>query len=174
MVQNFGTRDRPAHSDNRLRRFRPERPESAADPDRISASVAKGRTRITTPWVPPNVLVATQEVDFTLHAGSKWGSGQGYLLRAICLRIRPDSPGRAATFKGQALGRGYVEKFPGSRGVRDTEHRVDIDVVLTGGFPGNGKPKPVAFPIRRRRPSAVRAWPCCRYRRWLDSSSPPA
>jgi hypothetical protein len=34
---------------------------------------------------------------------------------------------------------GYVEKFPGSRGLRDTEHNVDIDVVLTGGFPGDGK-----------------------------------
>jgi hypothetical protein len=30
--------------------------------------------------------------------------------------------------------------------LRDTEHGVDIDVVLTGGFPGDGKPKPVSFP----------------------------
>jgi hypothetical protein len=49
-------------------------------------------------------------------------------------------------FKDQVLGRGYVEKFAGSRGLRDTTHGVDIDVVLTGGFPGDGKPKPVAFP----------------------------
>jgi hypothetical protein len=44
------------------------------------------------------------------------------------------------------LGRGYVEKFPGSRGLRDTEAGVDIDVVLAGEYPGDGKPKPVAFP----------------------------
>ncbi len=56
------------------------------------------------------------------------------------------TPAGLTAFKAQALGRGYVEKFPGSRGVRDTEHRVDIDVVLTGGFPGDGKPKPVVFP----------------------------
>ena len=56
------------------------------------------------------------------------------------------TPAGLAAFKAQALGRGYVEKFPGSRGVRDTAHRVDIDVVLTGGFPGDGKPKPVVFP----------------------------
>jgi hypothetical protein len=56
------------------------------------------------------------------------------------------TPEGLAAFKTHALGRGYVEKFPGSRGVRDTEHGVDIDVVLTGGFPGDGKPKPVAFP----------------------------
>jgi hypothetical protein len=51
-----------------------------------------------------------------------------------------------ATFKAAMLGRGYVEKFPGSRGLRDTEHGTDIDVVLAGGFPGDGKPKPVMFP----------------------------
>jgi len=51
-----------------------------------------------------------------------------------------------ATFKQSMLGRGYVEKFPGSRSLRDTEHGVDIDVVLTGDYPGDGKPKPVSFP----------------------------
>jgi len=49
-------------------------------------------------------------------------------------------------FKRAHLGRGYLEKLPGSRGMRDTEHGVDIDVVLAGEFPGDGKPKPVAFP----------------------------
>ncbi len=46
-------------------------------------------------------------------------------------------------FKKAFLGRGYVEKFPGSKGVRDT---VVIDVLISGEFPGDGKPKPVAFP----------------------------
>ncbi len=49
-------------------------------------------------------------------------------------------------FKAAWLGRGYVEKFPGSRGVRDTELGVTIDVLLTGGYPGDGLPKPVSFP----------------------------
>lgn len=49
-------------------------------------------------------------------------------------------------FKRAHLGRGYLEKFPGSRGMPDTEHGVDIDVVLAGEYPGNRKPKPVAFP----------------------------
>jgi hypothetical protein len=48
--------------------------------------------------------------------------------------------------KAVVLGRGYIEKFPGSRGLKDTEHGVDIDVVLTGAFPGDGRPKPVSFP----------------------------
>lgn len=51
-----------------------------------------------------------------------------------------------ATFKAHHLGRGYVEKFPGSRGFRDAEHGVDVDVVLAGMYPGDGRPKPIAFP----------------------------
>ncbi len=51
-----------------------------------------------------------------------------------------------AAFKEAFLGRGYIERFPGSTGVRDTAAGVDIDVVLAGNFPGDGKPKPVAFP----------------------------
>ena len=49
-------------------------------------------------------------------------------------------------FKERWLGRGYVEKFPGSKGIRDTEHNVTIDVLLTGDYPGDGKPKSVRFP----------------------------
>jgi len=56
------------------------------------------------------------------------------------------TPEGLKAFKARALGRGYVEKFPGSRGVRDTKHGVDVDVVLTGTFPGDGRPKPVVFP----------------------------
>ena len=56
------------------------------------------------------------------------------------------SPEGLRALRAEVLGRGYVEKFPGSRGFRDTEARVDIDVVLAGEYPGDGKPKPVAFP----------------------------
>ncbi|HWO26284.1 MAG TPA: hypothetical protein VNO30_46470 [Kofleriaceae bacterium] len=49
-------------------------------------------------------------------------------------------------FKAVWLGRGYLEKFPGSRGLRDTELGVTIDVLLTGHYPGDGQPKPVRFP----------------------------
>jgi hypothetical protein len=49
-------------------------------------------------------------------------------------------------FKDHWLGRGYVEKFPGSRGLRDTELGVAIDVLVTGDYPGDGQPKPVRFP----------------------------
>ena len=51
-----------------------------------------------------------------------------------------------ARFKEAQLGRGYAEKFPGSKGLRDTEFGVSIDVLIAGEFPGDGRPKPVAFP----------------------------
>src|SRR5262245_56059723 len=51
-----------------------------------------------------------------------------------------------AQLKALGLGRGYLEKFPGSKGLRDTENGVSIDVLIAGDFPGDGKPKPIAFP----------------------------
>jgi hypothetical protein len=51
-----------------------------------------------------------------------------------------------AKLKSERLGRGYVEKFPGSKGIRDASLGVDIDVLIAGEFPGDGKPKPIAFP----------------------------
>jgi len=51
-----------------------------------------------------------------------------------------------AKLKESVLGRGYLEKFPGSKGLRDTENNVAIDVLLTGDYPGDGAPKPVRFP----------------------------
>ncbi len=47
----------------------------------------------------------------------------------------------------QALdGLGYRRPFQGSKNLRDSEHGVKIEFLLTGEFPGDGKPKPVAFP----------------------------
>jgi hypothetical protein len=43
-------------------------------------------------------------------------------------------------------GLGYVPPFVGSKNLRDTEHGVRIEFLITGEFPGDGKPKPVAFP----------------------------
>jgi hypothetical protein len=43
-------------------------------------------------------------------------------------------------------GRGYVPPFGGSKNLKDVATGVRIDFVVTGQFPGDGKPKPVAFP----------------------------
>jgi len=52
-------------------------------------------------------------------------------------------------FKAEWLGRGYLDVRPGGKAVRDTINNVRIDFLLTGDFPGDGKPKPVAFPDPR-------------------------
>ncbi len=62
----------------------------------------------------------------------------------VDILLTPDGLER---FKRRWLGRGWVEQFPGSRGLRDTVHGVNVDVMLTGGYPGDRQPKPVAFPL---------------------------
>ncbi len=50
-------------------------------------------------------------------------------------------------FKEKFEGRGYVLAFSGAeKTFRDTETQVRIEILVTGGYPGDGKPKPVSFP----------------------------
>ncbi len=49
-------------------------------------------------------------------------------------------------------GLGYRPLFEGSRGLRDVESGLRIEFLVAGEFPGDGKPKPVSFPI----PEAVK------------------
>jgi hypothetical protein len=50
-------------------------------------------------------------------------------------------------FHEQMVGRGYVQAFDGARKhFRDAETGVPIEVITAGEYPGDGKPKPVAFP----------------------------
>lgn len=69
-----------------------------------------------------------------------------------------------ARLKHEVLGRGYVEKFPGSKGLRDTEHGVAIDVLLAGEFPATASPSPSGFRTRRWWPSAASTAPSSRSR----------
>ena len=43
-------------------------------------------------------------------------------------------------------GRGYLPKFRGSKHLRDAARGVAIEFLTSGSYPGDGKPKPVAFP----------------------------
>jgi hypothetical protein len=51
-----------------------------------------------------------------------------------------------ARLHDELIGRGYLGVARGSRNLRDVETGVQIEFVITGEFPGDGKPKPVAFP----------------------------
>lgn len=46
-------------------------------------------------------------------------------------------------------GSGYRPPFANSKNLRDTENGVRIEFLVTGDYPGDGKPKPVSFPEPR-------------------------
>ena len=57
------------------------------------------------------------------------------------------TPDGLALFRKKLLGRGYGLNFPGAeKSFRDTETNVKIEVITAGEFPGDGLPKPLAFP----------------------------
>jgi hypothetical protein len=47
-------------------------------------------------------------------------------------------------------GLGYVPVFSGSKNLRDAESGVRVEFLVAGDYPGDGKPKPVAFPDPER------------------------
>jgi len=51
-------------------------------------------------------------------------------------------------FHNELVGLGYSPAFPGARKrLRSTIDNVSIEVMLSGEYPGDGKPKPVSMPI---------------------------
>ena len=50
-------------------------------------------------------------------------------------------------FRDRLVGRGYIPAFNGAtKSFLDAETRVKVETLITGEYPGDGKPKPVAFP----------------------------
>jgi hypothetical protein len=89
-------------------------------------------------------------VDFALAGGLAVGT-QGHLRITVDIDILVTADG-LRRFKEMWLGRGYVERFAGSKGVKDTDTEVPIDFIITGEYPGDGRPKPVQFPDPRSLP----------------------
>ena len=71
-------------------------------------------------------------------------------------------------FEQRWLGKGYAERVPGTGKLIDTELGVNIDVLSTGRFPGDDKPKPIAFPDPST--SAIRGEPFALLpvERWIE------
>jgi hypothetical protein len=47
-------------------------------------------------------------------------------------------------------GRGYIKPFAASKNLRDAESGVRIDFIVSGQYPGDGKPGPIAFPVPKQ------------------------
>jgi len=57
------------------------------------------------------------------------------------------SPGGLEKFRTELVGLCYVPTFQGARKhFRDTETGVKVEIITSGEYPGDGKPKPVVFP----------------------------
>lgn len=57
------------------------------------------------------------------------------------------SPDGLEKFRNEFVGRGYVPAFQGARKhFLDPETGVKVEIITTGEYPGDGKPKPVVFP----------------------------
>jgi hypothetical protein len=71
-------------------------------------------------------------------------------------------------FKRRWLGHGYVERVPGTGKLLDTEFGVHIDVLTTGRFPGDDKPKPIAFPDPATTAVRGRPFAMLPVERWIE------
>jgi len=87
-------------------------------------------------------------IDYALVEGmalNLWG----YTRETVDIDILLTDAGLAAVH-ARLIGRGYEPAFEGARkSFRDPETQVRIEALTTGEFPGDGKPKPVAFPDPR-------------------------
>jgi hypothetical protein len=69
----------------------------------------------------------------------------GYARTTVDVDILVTAEGLAKVH-GQLDGLGYIPPFQHSKNLRDTQTGVRIEFLVTGQFPGDGKPKPIAFP----------------------------
>lgn len=65
-------------------------------------------------------------------------------------------------------GLGYVPPFTGSKNLRDTETGVRIEFLITGGYPGDDKPKPVAFPDPAESSTRLQDMQCLRLEKLVE------
>jgi hypothetical protein len=78
-------------------------------------------------------------------AGGMALQAHGFRRLTVDVDILVSREGLSAIHK-KLEGPGYVPPFTGSKNLRDTEHGVRIEFLIAGEYPGDGKPKPVAFP----------------------------
>jgi hypothetical protein len=69
----------------------------------------------------------------------------------------------------QALeGRGYLKPFEASKNLRDTRTGVKIDFLISGQYPGDGKPGPIQFPIPAEAAVSVEGIRVLALEKWVE------
>ena len=81
-------------------------------------------------------------------AGGMALSAHHFVRATVDVDILVDAEGLKAIHENLD-GLGYVRPFAGSKNLKDVETGVRIEFLVQGQFPGDGKPKPVAFPSPR-------------------------
>ena len=85
------------------------------------------------------------EIDYmVIGALALFEHGYVRLTEDIDLVLTPEG---LEAFHRDLIGLGYLPAFPGARKrLRSTVEGITIEVMLTGEYPGDGKPKPVSIP----------------------------
>ena len=86
-----------------------------------------------------------RELDYAIIGGMALVAyGYRRFTEDIDLLMTPDA---LQIFRESLLGRGYLPAFDGAnKSFRNTQTGVRIEIVTSGEYPGDGKPKPVRFP----------------------------
>ncbi len=83
-------------------------------------------------------------IDYAV-AGALALGAHGYVRATVDVDVLVTGEGHRI-LRERLDGFGYVPPFAGSRNLRDTQTGVRIEFLISGEFPGDGRPKPVSFP----------------------------
>ena len=93
-----------------------------------------------------NIAAKLDELGIAYAVAGGMALGADRFVRAtvdVDILVTPE--GLAAVHR-ELEGLGYVPPFAGSKHLKDTATGVRIEFLVAGQYPGDGKPKPVAFP----------------------------
>jgi hypothetical protein len=89
--------------------------------------------------------LSEHEIDYVvIGAVALLAHGYPRFTEAIDLVMTPDGLDK---FHRELIGLGYAPAFPGAKKrLRSTRDGISIEVMTTGEYPGDGKPKPISMP----------------------------
>jgi hypothetical protein len=90
-------------------------------------------------------MLAAESIDYAIVGGMALNL-LGYTRETVDVDILL-TPHGLEQFHARLIGKGYILAFEGARkSFLDAQTRVKVEALITGEYPGDGRPKPVAFP----------------------------